>query len=212
MTYPTHRQYAISFSFITAMLIYKLSISQVNYYLALEIIILTAKYGALFPDIDHNWANVKEKTVPNWIINKLIHITGGKHRSWQTHSIDILVISSVIVLSLPSILYNKQYITEVNKEIATIILVGFFSGWVSHLIADMMTSAGVRLFCWNKKLIIKLVPKSIGKLKFNTGNEWEDFVFKTVKLINIGLGLACLLYPIIIDGTLIKMIESINGG
>lgn len=212
MTYPTHRQYAISFSFITAMLIYKLSMSQVNYYLALGIIILTAKYGALFPDIDHNWANVKEKTVPNWIINKLIHKTGGKHRSWQTHSIDILVVSSVIVLSLPSILYNKQYITEVNKEIATIILVGFFSGWVSHLIADMMTSAGVRLFCWNKKLIIKLVPKSIGKLKFNTGNEWEDFVFKTVKLINIGLGFACLLYPIIIDGTLIKMIESINGG
>ena len=92
MTYPTHRQYAICFAFLTSMLVYKYSLSEINYYLALPIILMASKYGALFPDLDHIWQNVKEKTVPNWIINKLIHITGGKHRSWQTHSIDILAI------------------------------------------------------------------------------------------------------------------------
>ena len=29
------------------------------------------------------------KTTFSRIINILIHITGGKHRSWQTHSLDI---------------------------------------------------------------------------------------------------------------------------
>ena len=197
MTYPTHKQYAISFSFISSILIYKYGLSELNYYLILPIMILTAKYGALFPDIDHSWQNVKDKTVPNWIINKLIHITGGKHRSWQTHSIDILLVITLVSLYFPNFLYTYNRISLSNKELMSIILIGFCSGWISHMLADMMTSAGVRLFCWNRKLIIRLVPRHIGKLKFNTGNEWEQFVYKVVKGINIVLGFVCLIYPFI---------------
>lgn len=198
MTYPTHKQYAVSFSFIAAMLLYKFGMTQIDYFLALPILILTAKYGGLFPDIDHHWQSVKDKTVPNWIINKLIHITGGKHRSWQTHSIDILVASTLFMYFTPEVLYKYSKITLVNKEVMGIILMGFCAGWASHLLADMMTSAGVRLFCWNKKIIIKLVPKHIGKFRFNTGNEWEEFVFKSVRTINILLGIVCIIYPFIL--------------
>lgn len=210
MTYPTHRQYAISFAFIAAMILYKYNLSMINCYFALPIIILVSKYGGLFPDIDHSWQNVKEKTVPNWIINKLIHLTGGKHRSWQTHSIDIVLIITILSCIGPNLLFEYEKISEINREVLSILLIGFCSGWISHILADMMTSAGVRLFCWNKKIIIKLVPKKIGKLKFNTGHEWEQFVYRCVKTINIFLGVLCLIFPIILDDNLTTLIQMLH--
>lgn len=209
MTYQTHKQYAISFSFLAMMIVYTYGISEINYYLALPIMILVSKYGGLFPDIDHTWQNVKEKTVPNWIINKFIHITGGRHRSWQTHSIDIVVIVTITSIITPNYLYDKHILTEVNREVLHIILIGFCAGWISHLLADMMTSAGVRLFCWNKKIIIRLVPKQLFGFRFNTGHEWEEFVYKTVRLLNIILGITCIIYPLIIEGKLQSVLNKI---
>ena len=197
MTYPTHKQYAISFAFVVAMLIYKFNWINIYYISYLPILILTSKYGGLFPDIDHTWKNVKDKTVPNWIINKVIHITGGRHRSWQTHSIDIALIFTMISLAVPKLLVKYNIIDSLNSEIIEVILIGFCSGWLSHLFADMMTSAGVRLFFWNRKIIIKFVPNHIGKLHFNTGHEWEEFVFKCTKTINIILGIICIAYPFV---------------
>ena len=110
MTYPTHKQYAISFALIAAILLYKFSLTQVNYYLALPILIQIAKYGGLFPDIDHSWQNVREKTIPNLVINKIIHLTGGKHRSWQTHSIDIVAVFTLLVWLVPNLLYQNDAI------------------------------------------------------------------------------------------------------
>ena len=210
MTYQTHKQYAISFSFLAVMIVYTYGISSINYYLALPIMILVGKYGGLFPDIDHTWQNVKEKTVPNWIINKIIHLTGGKHRSWQTHSIDIVVIFTAFCIVTPTMLYNQGKITIVNKEVATLLLTGFCSGWISHLLADMMTSAGVRLFFWNKKIIIRLVPRQLFGLRFNTGHEWEEFVYRLVKTVNIILGIICVLYPLALNGTMSNLINTIT--
>lgn len=194
MTGQTHKQYAICGAFIVAMLMYKNGLSEINYYLSLPILILTAKYGGLFPDIDHHWSSVKEKTVPNWIINKLIHLTNGKHRSWQTHSIDIVVFASFISYNLPHILFSLGYITNVNKEVMILLMLGFMSGWISHIISDMMTSAGVRLVAWSKFKVV-LVPKKIGSLRFNTGNEWESFNYKIIRAINIVLGIIVVVYP-----------------
>ena len=194
MTYPTHKQYAIGFAFIATMLIYWIEVSQINYYMTLGIMLLTAKYGGLFPDIDHSWQNVKEKTVPNYIINKIIHATGGKHRSWQTHSIDIVVLVTALSYIMPKILLDRGIIDNVNKEVMYIILLGFSAGWISHLVADMMTSAGVRLLCWRKQTI-RLVPKKIGSFKFNTGHEWESFVYRLTRIINIIKGAVSIIYP-----------------
>lgn len=208
MTYPTHRQYAISFAFIASMLVYEYGLSKLNYYLILPLMLLVSKYGALFPDLDHTWQNVKDKTVPNWIINKIIHLTGGRHRSWQTHSLDILVIVIVFSIMAPNYIYNKAAISIENKELLQIILIGFSSGWASHLLADMMTSAGVRLMCWNKKVIIRLVPRKLGSLRFNTGNEWEQFVFKVTRVINILLGTLAIVYPVITNMEIINSIKA----
>ena len=206
MTAPTHKQYAIAFAFIANMMLFSYNITNINYYLALPIILLTSKYGALFPDVDHSWKNVKDKSVPNWIINKIIHLTGGSHRSWQTHSIDIVVIVSLASYYLPSYLYTKGLVTVVNREVLSILMLGFSAGWISHIIADMFTSAGVRLLCF-LKLKVKFVPKQLFGLRFNTGNEWEQFCYKLTRFINIILGIICLIYPLIVNGTISNLID-----
>ena len=197
MTGPTHRKYSVCFAFIATVILYRFNFTSINYYLSLIIILMASKAGAIFPDLDHDWHNVGVKTVPNWIINKIKHITGGKHRSWQTHRIDICAWFTVLAINLPIIMYNKQMISEINKEMLSILMIGFASGWISHLYADMLTGEGVRLiFFINKK--IRLVPKKLGPLVFNTGHEWEKFNYKVMSVINVILGLACLIYPFII--------------
>lgn len=198
MTGPTHRQYSIFFAYITLMLFHKLGVTSISYYLAIPIVLMSARYGSLFPDLDHSWKNVGDKTFLNRVINLLIHATGGKHRSWQTHSWDICLMFTLMSYLIPNKLYSMNYITEINKEVAILILLGFSSGWISHLFSDSLTSGGSRLICFSK-FKIKLVPKKIGKFKFSTGTKWEEFNYKTLKVINAISGIVCLLYPIIIS-------------
>lgn len=207
MTGPTHRQYSICFGLITLIILYTYNITNVNYYLALLIILMASKSGALFPDVDHHWDAVHDKTVVNKVINTIIHLTGGKHRSWQTHSIDICACFTVTSYLIPNMLYDNELITNINKEVLLLLMLGFASGWVSHLFSDMLTSAGVRLMCFIPKLKIKLVPKKIGKLKFNTGHEWENFNFSIIKVLKIVLGVYTLIYPILTSNMLINIIE-----
>ena len=199
MTGPTHKQYSVSLAYLTVILIYMLDMTQINYYLALMIVLMTSKLGALFPDLDHDWSNIGNKTVTTKVINTLIHVTGGKHRSWQTHSIDICAVFTVGAYLLPRYLYSKSILSEVDKEVLSILMIGFASGWISHMFSDMLTSAGVRVvFFINKK--VRLVPKKIGSLKFNTGHEWEAFNYKFIKLLNILLGIVCITYPLFYKG------------
>ena len=58
----------------------------------------------------------------------------------------------------------------------------------------MLTSAGGRIFCCSITKLA-LVPNHIGKLKFNTGNEWEAFVYKVMTIINFIYGIIILVYP-----------------
>lgn len=208
MTGPTHKKFAVTAAFTASALLYKNGLTEINYYLTIPVLLATAKYGALFPDVDHAWQNVKEKTVPNWIINKLIHLTGGKHRSWQTHSIDIVAVFTLLVWLVPNLLYQNDMIQNVNYEVMRLILFGFDFGWISHILQDMLTSAGVRIFCCSKTKLA-LVPNHIGKLKFNTGNEWEAFVYKVMTVINFIYGIIILVYPIILNPQYMEYIKSL---
>lgn len=199
MTHPTHKVYSICFAYLAAMLVFNLGLTQINYWLTIPILVAISKVGAEFPDVDHHWSNVHSKTVINRIINIIIHTTGGKHRSWQTHSVDICVLITLGIYTVSKNLYINNIISEVNSEVMILLLLGFTSGWVSHLFSDSLTSEGVQLFCWCKKIKIKFVPKKIGKLRFNTGNEWEKFNCKLIGYVNIALGLVCAVYPILLN-------------
>lgn len=198
MTGPTHREYSICFAFITAVVLYELKITNVNYYLVMIILLMTAKAGAFFPDLDLSWDNISNKTTINKIINTLIHMTGGKHRCWQTHSIDICTVFTLCSYFIPNMIYNNNIISIIDKEVIIILLLGFSSGWISHLYSDMLTSKGVRLFCF-MKFKVKFVPKKIGNLVFSTGSQWEEFNFNLMKKVNILLGITSLIYPILIE-------------
>lgn len=198
MTGPTHKQYAVCTAYIVAMLMYRYDMSEINYYITLPVIIMSAKYGGLFPDIDHNWQYVSDKTTIHWVINKLIRLTGGKHRSWQTHSIDITLILSVGAYLLPKKLEELGIISVVNKEIMMVILFGFMAGWISHIFSDMMTSAGVRVFAISSRKIA-FVPDKLFGFRFKTGGEWERFNYKAMKLLRIILGALSLIYPLLLN-------------
>lgn len=197
MTYLTHRRCAVWVAIVGCMVMYSKGMQNINYYLALIMTIQFSKVGALFPDVDHQWKNVKEKTAINWVINKVIQLTGGNHRSWQTHSIDIVVAFCAVSIWLPGYLVAKEYIGNVDKEILSSMMVGFSLGWVSHIVADMLNGVGVRLFCWNKKHVA-LVPHSLFGLKFKTGESWEAFVSTMTQGLNVVTGCLALIYPYII--------------
>lgn len=159
MTYKTHREFSVSFVIIANAISWKLGITEINYYIGLIVLILFGKQGALFPDVDHTWRNVKEKTILNRVINLLIHITGGRHRSWQTHSWDIWLYSFII-----SIYITFRFLNGLDKTVMILIIFGFWSGWFSHLFSDMLSSGGVRIFCFWKKTI-SIVPKQANLVK-----------------------------------------------
>lgn len=198
MTYKTHREFGIGWVILGNVALYELGVTEVNYYLALIVMLAIGRYGALFPDVDHEWCNVKEKTIVNWFINKSIHLTGGKHRSWQTHSIDIATVMSCISYILPKYLYEIGRMSKVNSEVLSCLAIGFCLGWLSHLFSDMLTSAGVRLFFWSKKKY-SFVPKQLLGIRFNTGNEWENWVYKVSRIVNVILLITGLAYPVIIQ-------------
>ena len=194
MTASTHRRFSVTFALLGALL---LKIDTVNYYLMVIILITFSKFGGLFPDLDHHWKSVKEKTDLNWILNKMLRLTGAKHRSWQTHSCDIAIIFSILAWRLPDILYeNYSILSIVDKEMIKIMLFGYSLGWFSHLFGDMLNNSGVRVVCWNK-FRIKLVPKQLFGLKFKTGEDWESFCNSFEKYINRLIGLVVIIYPFI---------------
>jgi membrane-bound metal-dependent hydrolase YbcI (DUF457 family) len=162
----------------------------------LIIMAMVSRYGALFPDLDHDWDKVKEKTLPNWAINKIIHLTGGRHRSWQTHSLDIALVATALSILVPYTLYEQRIIDLVDKEIITIMALAFCVGWLSHLVSDALTPGGIKLiFFLNTK--ISLVPRKFLWINFGTGSEWEDFNFKVTRIASMLLGVISVVYPIL---------------
>lgn len=198
MTSRTHKEFSITFVYLAVFYIYTHSVLDIEYYALLAIMLCIGAKGALFPDVDHVWKNVKEKTFFNRVINWWIYITGGTHRSYQTHSIDVCLISAIGFIGLNRYCYEMQYIGEVNYQVHQMILFGFYAGWISHLVSDMLTSGGVNMLFLRKKHI-KIVPKKIGKFRFNTGNQWEAFVYMVTLRVNLFMSIFALIFPFIFD-------------
>lgn len=194
MTAHTHRRFAVTFALLGALIIEN---SLVNYYIGVVLLLTFSRFGGLFPDLDHHWHSVKEKTDLNWIINKILRWTGAKHRSWQTHSWDIAILFCIASWLVPEVLYTDYgIISVVDKEILKMILMGYSLGWFSHLFSDMLNYAGVRLVSWHTYKI-RIVPKKLFSLRFKTGEEWESFCNSFEKYLNRVLGMLVAIYPFI---------------
>lgn len=147
-------------------------IADMNPLIQLGLIYAVSSWASTSADLDHAECNIKEQTPFNLLINKILHIGKCTHRSWQTHCILItggictLLVSLLNFLQVcfPALMSNNDY------SILTTIIFGLVAGWGSHLILDMLTTAGVHLIPGIK---IRLVPKSE---KFKTGGTWETIV------------------------------------
>ena len=121
---------------------------------SLCLFILSARLGGAFPDWDQVWGSVPYKGFAAFITNKIIHATGGKHRSRHTHSIDISIIVCVALMYLSFKTFGAQ-------SFIFVLAAGFASGWISHLVADGFTHDGIYLSFLSKRRNIRFVPKQI---------------------------------------------------
>lgn len=196
MTARTHREFAISFIYLATFYIYNHSLININYYALLIIMLCVGAKGALFPDVDHAWKNVKEKTLFNRIVNSIIHLTGGTHRSWQTHSLDLFIGMWGGCIYLNYYLYSIKIFDDLNYQVIKMLIFAFGSGWLSHLISDMLTVGGVYILILKKKNV-RLVPRRIGRLEFKTGGDWEGWFYRMNNRINTVMSLIAFIYPFI---------------
>lgn len=88
--------------------------------------------GALLPDLDHHHAPISQILFPiSWLIRKK-----WSHRT-ATHSILFLIITTLLIVLFTNNLF---------------IIMGIFTGILSHLLMDMLNPTGVPLFYpFNKK-------------------------------------------------------------
>ncbi len=209
MTAATHKQFAIAWVLIGNAILSMQELTQINYYLSMIIMVQIAKYGALFPDIDCAWNSVKEKNGFTRIMNFLIRVTGGKHRSWQTHSLDLALLMLLAAYWLPRHLCQYEVINVLNMEIFQLIMIAFTIGWLSHLFSDMLNAEGIRILFF-LKFHLALVPKQFMGIKFKTGEEWEGLVLRFTKMLNLVIWLAALALPFVCHQITGKYIMEMN--
>lgn len=151
------------------------------------------KFGAGFPDLDME-GSVPDKKNP--LLGKTLRAFGVKHRGKFSHSFDSMTIFySVIYLLMmsvvPDLLLENEWFLGlpdwlggqflkggvVNSMILTYIAFAYV-GTLSHLVADLPTGGGVRVFFWGKKFRLK-------SKFFRTGEDslWEMFCRKSAKIL-----------------------------
>lgn len=118
----------------------------------------------------------------------------ASHRSWQTHS-DLTVV--VLIYLLSAVMQGKfNFLSVADIPILTLILMGLTLGVLTHLILDVLTPEGIWLMglvllekvlrLFNPRISIPkklhLVPHA--KI-FATGEAWESFIQKVLKIATV---------------------------
>lgn len=187
MTGKTHRKFSVIFGFIITIMLYREGLLIYNYYLTLIMMCLVEQIGATSNDLDLAFSNSPMKSVPARIGNFVIHALGGKHRNWVTHSIDLscvyLGLCTLFVIKLEEIgIFSQE-----DLSLSILLIVAFFSGWFSHLIADCFTTAGIYtlgIICIIFKMLGKhhIIEKSRSnnrgknkRIESNNGKKDKDF-------------------------------------
>jgi membrane-bound metal-dependent hydrolase YbcI (DUF457 family) len=166
-----------------------------------------ASFGSIVSDLDHGPDSIPSKDPVAIGINKLLRLTGAKHRSWQTHS--ILVTGGFCLLLFSLVFLGSSFINLTNSLdwiCLRLAVIGFICGVVSHLVLDIITTAGIHIWPGKK---IRFVPRSSA---FATGGTWEKIIFYiliAIIVIIIGKILYIELSPLV-QNLLVKLTEMIK--
>lgn len=196
MCKKTHAEFAQGFAILSCILFDILFPNFVHFYILAILTTIIANKFAKFQDYDQNWNVVSEKTTLSRIINKIVVITGGTHRSKQTHALDLVLCRYALSFYLVTVAGQTGVLSLFEVNLVRVMLFGAFSGELSHLIADMFNGDGIWLSIFSKKKTA-IVPKKIGKFRFNTGGAWEKFFYLVCYKFNRVLEVIAVLYPVL---------------
>lgn len=212
MTSITHREGAIVGACVGTVALQELGqnpIMSENFILLAYIVMFYVNYvvgqeGAKYSDKDHLWKNIKEKTALNKIINTILHLTGYGHRNPITHSFDLWLISYILLVGAT----KKCVGYIVLQKMIIMLLTAFYIGYFTHLILDALSMDGTRLFFWNSKIKLHLVPKS-GKIDKDIITKFFIAVmiasFLAWQLVSIATGIVVLIIGFYLETLIIKM-------
>ena len=148
-----------------------LLLSDVNELVQLAVIYPFATWGSTLPDTDHDWESCPDKGVPNYLINKVLHLAtpvyrrldstlsyheksrsilfkfakifSASHRSWQTHSDITLLAVLYLLYKVMSGSIGGGTLGGVDTTILTLILAGISIGVTAHFVLDMLNYVGI---------------------------------------------------------------------
>lgn len=138
-----------------------------------------ASFGSIFSDLDHGPDSIPSKDPVAIGINKILRMTGAKHRSWQTHS--LLFTGGFCALLFSVVFFGSSLIeaSSIDWICLRLATIGFICGLASHLVLDAFTTAGIHIWPGFK---LRFVPKTSA---FATGGLWETIIFRILLVIMI---------------------------
>lgn len=213
MTGKTHRAGGVVAAMVGFTLLRDkgLLFNNINPLVQFAIIYPFAYWGSTASDLDHNPDSIPSKDIVSKAINKVLHLTekidngknpitgilNAKHRSWQTHSIEIF---ALLILLLHNILHSKvTSIGDADMLIVSLILMGIVIGMMAHLILDVITPSGIviattsllnKAFNLNLPTKIHLVPNA---KFFATGGAWETLIYHILNISSV----LCFIYLVL---------------
>jgi membrane-bound metal-dependent hydrolase YbcI (DUF457 family) len=138
-----HIPNAIALGVVATPAIYSLiGETDLNYLIALGIVVITSRMGTVAPDLDLDYKLYKgRKNIIKRCISRVFNWIGCTHRSWQTHCITVTPLPCIILLT--SLL--KLEVKGINEVIYLWGIIGFLIGLFSHLLLDAMTKDGIHI-------------------------------------------------------------------
>lgn len=188
---------------------------------ALQALIMykAGEYGGQFNDIDHHADAIPFHDPVSRILNHVLHIpnyiqkTGlfkrvvrtnslfdrlfnalcVKHRSWQTHGLEVLLLLLWFTHGLMT-----RSVNSLSDNVLLLMLLGFNFGVISHFILDTLTSDGIVIVTFHFLKVIfpktfywlphkfKFVPKT-KRGYFATGSTWENIIREILRVVSYWL-------------------------
>lgn len=173
MTGKTHKSGGMLCTLVGFLLLkwHNLLLPNVNDLLQFIVIYPFAMWGSVASDLDHHWDNCPDKSIPSYIVNKVLHIPtktykrldmiltprqkkesrsykvckilSANHRSWQTHSDLTLMFFIFLLFSTLNGNILGRVLTHAESTLLSLVLTGICIGIIAHFILDMLTPQGV---------------------------------------------------------------------
>ena len=177
MTYKTHLSTGLLFSAIVFLLIYKINLSPV---LAVILISFTV-LGSGTPDLDTPTGELWDKIPAGSIISRIVNpifIGGHRHLSHSILGMGLFVFLLWSLLNIP-LIHNSSF----SVHYLGFAMLAFIIGYISHLVADMFTEAGVPLL-FPLEYHFGIPPNPFEKVRIKTGRWFENLIiYPSVNLL-----------------------------